>query len=69
MHEIVYAVRTNQYIDLRMYQMMIALNQLTAQTLTTAVEELLQVQDYLNMYENRLHEFMGSLDNLANARL
>ncbi len=49
--------------------MMIALDQLMARTLTTVVEELLQVQDYLNMYENRLHEFMGSLDNLANARL
>ncbi len=33
------------------------------------VEELLQVQDYLNTYENRLHKFMGSLDNLANAWL
>ncbi len=48
---------------------MIALDQLTARTLTTVVEELLQVQDYLNTYENRLHEFMGSLDNLANVRL
>ncbi len=69
MHEIVLAVRTNQYVDLRIYQMMVALDQLTAQTLTTTVEELLQVQDYLNMYKNRLHEFMLSLDNLANARL
>ncbi len=65
MHEIVQAVRTNQYVDLRIYQMMIALDQLTAQTLTTVVEELLQIQDYLNTYENRLHEFMGSLDNFA----
>ncbi len=49
--------------------MMIALDQLMARTLTTVVEELLQVQDHLNTYENRLHEFMASLDNLANARL
>ncbi len=51
MHEIVQAVRTNQHVDLRIYQMMIALDQLTAWTLTTVVEELLQVQDYLNTYE------------------
>ncbi len=69
MHEIVQAVRTNQHVDLCIYQMMVALDQLTARTLTTVMEELLQVQDYLNTYENRLHEFMGSLDNLANARL
>ncbi len=69
MHEIVQAVRTNQHVNLRIYQMMIALDQLTTQTLTTVMEELLQVQDYLNTYENRLHEFMGSLDNLANTRL
>ncbi len=69
MHEIVFMVRTNQHVDLRIYQMMIALDQLTACTLTTMVEEVLQVQDYLNTYENRLHEFMGSLDNLANTRL
>ncbi len=69
MHEIVQAVRTNQYVNLCTYQMMVALNQLTTRTLTTVVQELLQVQDYLNTYENRLHEFMGSLDNLANARL
>ncbi len=48
---------------------MVALDQLTARTLTTVVEELLQVQDKRNTYENRLHEFMGSLDNLANAQL
>ncbi len=30
MHEIVQAVRTNQHVDLRIYQMMIALDQLTA---------------------------------------
>ena len=50
MHEIVQAVRTNQHVDLHIYQMMVALDQLTARTLTTIVEELLQVQDYLNTY-------------------
>ena len=30
MYEIVQAVRTNQYVNLRIYQMMVALNQLTA---------------------------------------
>ncbi len=37
MHEIVQAVRTNQHVDLRIYQMMVALDQLTAHMKTDSM--------------------------------